>query len=59
LARAQVGIALAAAVMYLRILAMIAVFNWSLAASLACLRYRFWGSRLNDAVRQMRTFRDD
>ena len=34
LARAQVGIALATAVMYLRILAMIAVFNWSLAASL-------------------------
>jgi hypothetical protein len=33
-ARAQVGIALATAVMYLRILAMIAVFNWSLAASL-------------------------
>ena len=34
MARAQVGIALATAVMYLRILAMIAVFNWSLAASL-------------------------
>src|ERR1700720_3649336 len=34
LARAQVGIALATAVMYLRILAIIAVFNWSLAASL-------------------------
>ena len=34
LARVQVGIALATAVMYLRILAMIAVFNWSLAASL-------------------------
>jgi uncharacterized membrane protein (DUF4010 family) len=34
-ARAQVGITLATAVMYLRILAIIAVFNWSLAASLA------------------------
>jgi uncharacterized membrane protein (DUF4010 family) len=34
LARAQVGITLATAVMYLRILAIIAVFNWSLAASL-------------------------
>ena len=34
LARAQVGIALATAVMYLRILAIIAVFNWSLAARL-------------------------
>ena len=34
LARAQVGIALATAVMYLRILTIIAVFNWSLAASL-------------------------
>ena len=34
LARAQVGIALATAVMYLRILAIIAVFNWNLAASL-------------------------
>ena len=34
LARAQVGIALATAMMYLRILAIIAVFNWSLAASL-------------------------
>jgi hypothetical protein len=30
----QVGIALATAVMYLRILAIIAVFNWSLAAKL-------------------------
>jgi uncharacterized membrane protein (DUF4010 family) len=35
LARAQVGIALATAVMYLRILVIIAVFNWSLAVSLA------------------------
>jgi len=35
LARAQVGIALATAVMYLRILAIIAVFNWSLGAKLA------------------------
>ena len=34
MARAQVGIALATAVMYLRILAIIAVFNWSLAARL-------------------------
>jgi uncharacterized membrane protein (DUF4010 family) len=32
--RAQVGIALATAVMYLRILAIIAVFNWNLAAGL-------------------------
>jgi hypothetical protein len=35
LARAQVGIALATAVMYLRILAIIAVFNWSLIVPLA------------------------
>jgi uncharacterized membrane protein (DUF4010 family) len=34
LARAQVGITLATAVMYLRILAIIAAFNWSLAMSL-------------------------